>query len=83
MKYLCLIYSDESVWPKMPQAEAEKWMKEYGEFGASIKASGHYIAGHRLEPTGSATTVRIRNGKLSTTDGPFAEMIKRAMEGKK
>ena len=35
--------------------------------------SGHYVAGHRLHPTNMATTVRIRNGKLSTTDGPFAE----------
>jgi hypothetical protein len=73
MKYLCLIYSDETAWPKMPKAEADKWMSEYMEFGASIKASGQYIAGHRLAPTTTATTVRVRNGKLSTTDGPFAE----------
>ena len=73
MKYLCLIYSDESVWPTLPQAETEKWMKEYREFGESIKQSGQYVAGHRLEPSHSATTVRIRNGKLSTTDGPFME----------
>jgi len=73
MKYLCLIYSDETQWPKLKQAEMETMMKEYGEFGTSIKASGHWIAGHRLEPTGTATTVRVRNGKLSSTDGPFAE----------
>jgi len=48
-------------------------LKEYGAFGESIKASGHWVAGHRLHPTSSASTVRIRNGKLSTTDGPFAE----------
>jgi len=73
MKYLCLIYSDESQWPKLPETETETMMKEYGAFGESIKSSGHYIAGHRLHPTSSATTVRIRNGKLSTTDGPFME----------
>ena len=73
MKYLCLIYSDESQWPKLPQAETETMLKEYGAFGESIKASGHWVAGHRLHPTSSASTVRIRNGKLSTTDGPFAE----------
>jgi len=73
MKYLCLIYSDETVWPKLPQAETEKWMAEYMEFGQSIKASGQYVAAHRLQPTSAATTVRVRNGKLSTTDGPFAE----------
>jgi hypothetical protein len=73
MKYLCLIYSDESQWPKLPQAQTDVMLKEYGEFGESIKASGHYVAGHRLQPTAAATTVRVRDGRLSTTDGPFAE----------
>jgi hypothetical protein len=73
MKYLCLIYSDETQWPKLPEADVLTMMSEYRAFGDGIKASGHYIAGHRLEPTTTATTVRIRNGKLSTTDGPFAE----------
>src|SRR6476619_7316934 len=73
MKYLCLIYSDETQWPKLPETDVLAIMSEYRAFGDGIKASGHYIAGHRLEPTSTATTVRIRNGKLSTTDGPFAE----------
>ena len=73
MKYLCLIYSDEASWHTMPQMEAETMMREYGAFTESIKKSGQYIGGHRLQPVASATTVRIRNGKLSTTDGPFAE----------
>jgi len=73
MKYLCLIYSEESLWPKLPKAETEKMMAEYGEFTQSIKRSGHYVGGDRLHPTSAATSVRIRNGKLSTTDGPFAE----------
>ena len=73
MKYLCLIYSDETQWPKLPKADADKWMGEYMEFTDHIKKSGHYIAGDALHPVNTATTVRIRNGKLSTTDGPFAE----------
>jgi len=73
MKYLCLIYSDESMWPKLAKADSEKMMAEYMAFTDGIMKSGHYIGGNRLQPTGSATTVRIRNGKLSTTDGPFAE----------
>ena len=73
MKYLCLIYSDESQWPKMPKSDTDKMMAEYGAFGEGIKKSGHYIGGNRLQPTSTASTVRIRNGKLSTTDGPFAE----------
>ena len=73
MKYLCLIYSDESQWQKMDKADGDKMMSEYGEYTKGIMASGHYIGGNRLQPTHAATTVRIRNGKLSTTDGPFAE----------
>ena len=73
MKYLCLIYSDETQWPKLPKDQTDTMMAEYGEFTRSIKESGHYIGGHRLQPTGTATTLRSRNGQLSTTDGPFAE----------
>ena len=73
MKYLCLIYSDESQWPKLPKNDTEVMLKEYGAFGEAIKKSGHYVTGDRLHPTTSASTIRIRNGKTSTTDGPFAE----------
>jgi hypothetical protein len=48
-------------------------MGEYFAFTNGIKASGHYIGGNALQPVQTATTVRSRNGKLSTTDGPFAE----------
>ena len=73
MKYLCLIYSDENQWQKLPKAETDKMMGEFFNFTDSIKASGHYLGSNRLQPTPAATTVRIRDGKLSTTDGPFAE----------
>jgi hypothetical protein len=73
MQYLCLIYSDEAHWQKAPKAEAEKMMGEFFNFTDSIKASGHYLGSNRLQPTQAATTVRVRDGKLSTTDGPFAE----------
>jgi hypothetical protein len=73
MKYLCLIYEDESRFATTPKPELDKMMSEYGAFGESIKKSGHYVAGHQLRPTDTATTVRSRNGKVSTTDGPFAE----------
>ncbi len=73
MKYLCLIYSDETQWPKLPKAETDKVMAEYLAFTEEIKRSGHLIGAHRLQPVHSATTLRQRNGKLSTTDGPFAE----------
>jgi hypothetical protein len=73
MRYLCLIYEDEARWQKMPKPEADKIYGEYFEFTESIKNSGHYIGGNPLQPTQTATTVRVRHGKVSTTDGPFAE----------
>lgn len=73
MKYLCLIYSDETIWPKLSKAEADSMMAEYGQFTSQIKESGQFLGGNRLQPTHAATTVRLRNGQLSTTDGPFAE----------
>ena len=73
MRYLCLIYQDEVAWQKLSKPEADKIYGEYYEFTDSIKKSGHYIGGNPLQPTQTATTVRVRNGKLSTTDGPFAE----------
>ena len=73
MKYLCLIYGDESRWEKMPKAKVDKMYGEYFAFTDGIKKSGHYVGGNPLQPTQTATTVRVRNGKVSTTDGPFAE----------
>ena len=73
MKYLCLIYSDETAWEKLPKSDEQNMMSEYRTFGESIKTSGHLISGFRLQNTDAATTVRVRNGKMSTTDGPFAE----------
>lgn len=73
MKYLCLIYEDEKRFTHMPKPELDSIMSEYRALGESIKKSGQYIAGFQLQATDSATTVRSRNGKVSTTDGPFAE----------
>jgi hypothetical protein len=73
MKYLCLIYDDENAWNTLPKAESDAIMGEYFEFTNGIQQSGQYLAGEALQPTSTATTVRVRNGKVSTTDGPFAE----------
>jgi hypothetical protein len=72
MKYLCLICA-EKVMEQMPETEAEKHYQEYSEFTESIKKSGHFIGANRLKPPDAATTVRVRNGKISAIDGPFAE----------
>ena len=73
MKYLCLIYDEESAMGKMSKAEGEAFMGEYFAFTEGAKKSGHYIGGNALKPVHTATTVRSRGGKVSTTDGPFAE----------
>jgi hypothetical protein len=73
MKDVCLIYDDEKIWTTMTKPEADAMMGEYFGFTDSIRKSGQYVAGEALEPVHTATTVRVRNGKISTTDGPFAE----------
>jgi hypothetical protein len=73
MRYLCLIYDQEAVTNAMSKEEGEKFFGEYFEFTDGLKQSGQYVAGEALHPVASATTVRVRNGKVSTTDGPFAE----------
>ena len=73
MKYLCLIYDEEKKLESMPKDESDAFMGEYLAFTNGIKQSGHYLGGNALQPISAATTVRVRNGKLSATDGPFAE----------
>jgi hypothetical protein len=73
MKYLCLIYDDESAMAAMPKPEADAFMGDYFAFTEEARAGGHYVAGEALHPVHTATTVRIRNGQMTTTDGPFAE----------
>jgi hypothetical protein len=73
MRYLCLIYENETAWEALPPAESEAIMNEYFQFTDDIRKNGKYVAGEALQPTASATTVRVRNGKVSTTDGPFME----------
>ncbi len=70
MKYLCLIYSDEQVLHTSPDSPHDSECLAYAE---SIQASGRMLAAEPLESVTTATTVRMRNGKLLITDGPFAE----------
>ena len=73
MQYLLLIYNNERNWTELPEADVGKLMGDYRSFTQSIAASGHYKGGNALQPTNTATTVRVRNGKRTATDGPFAE----------
>jgi len=73
MQYLLLIYRSEAELSRMEAAERQKMTADYGAFTQSIVQSGHFKAGDGLQPTTTATTVRVRDGKILTTDGPFAE----------
>ena len=66
MKYLCLVYGEEQ---KMREVDDMHCLA----FDKSVRESGHCIASEALQPVATATTVRVRNGKVSVTDGPFAE----------
>ncbi len=72
MKYICLICA-ETVMEHMSDADAESHFREYADFTDEIKRAGHFVSANRLKPADSATTLRVRGGKLMTTDGPFAE----------
>lgn len=73
MKYLCLIYDEEQQLGALSQDEMNALMQEYFAFTNDIIKSGHFVGGNDLKPVRTATTVRVRNGKVSSTDGPFAE----------
>ena len=66
MKYLCLVYMEEKTLDAVPDSDCMA-------YGNELRKSGRYIAAEALQSVHSATTVRVRNGKVSMTDGPFAE----------
>jgi hypothetical protein len=72
MKFMCIICA-ERVMEHMSEAEAARHYEEYRDFTESIRASGHLVDCNRLLPPATATTLRVRDGQVSTTDGPFAE----------
>jgi len=72
MKFLCLICA-EKMMEHMPPDVAARHFDEYAAFTRDIRASGHLVALNRLLPPSAATTIRVRNGLVAVTDGPFAE----------
>jgi hypothetical protein len=73
MKYLCLVYYREADINDLSQTAWDALNRECMAFGESVVVSGHMTGGQALESTATATTVRVRNGKTTITDGPFAE----------
>ena len=74
MKYLCLICADPKyMMENRTELDAAKHFDEYRVLTEDLRENGHYVGCNRLLPPDTATTVRVRNGRVSTTDGPFAE----------
>ncbi len=72
-RYAALIYGDESQGATMTPGGQAMIYKAYGEYSAAVQEAGVMAGGEGLQGTNTATTVRVRNGEVSTTDGPFAE----------
>ncbi len=73
MKYLCLVYHEETKIDALPQSEYDAIVREVLDYREELRQSGHYIASSPLQPVQAAMTLRVRNGRMSITDGPFAE----------
>jgi hypothetical protein len=72
-KYLCLVYADEAKLNALPQDQVDALIDETMATNEELAAGGHLILPEALEQVASATTVRVRDGRLSATDGPFTE----------
>jgi hypothetical protein len=73
MRYLCLVYIEEKKLDGLSKPEYDALVGEALAYDEELRKSGHYIASDALQPVQTATTIRVRNGKVFTTDGPFAE----------
>jgi hypothetical protein len=73
MRYLLLIYASEAAYALMTQEERIELMQAHSAFANEAQRRGLLTGGEQLQPTSTATTIRVRNGKTLITDGPFAE----------
>src|SRR5689334_11133105 len=73
MKFMFTIYHDERVLEALPEAEMQALVDSALDYDETIRRSGHYIVSNALQPARTARTLRVRDGKVLVTDGPFAE----------
>lgn len=73
MKYMLLIYHDEQAWNAFSEAQRQQTYGEYRELIEKLQSDGKFVAGNQLQPVTTASTVRVRDGEMLVTDGPFAE----------
>ena len=73
MKYICLGYMDETKWTTMSENERNAFVDECFTYDDELRKNGHFAGGEALDSARNATTLRFQNGRVSMTDGPFAE----------
>ncbi|OGC91691.1 MAG: dehydrogenase, partial [candidate division Zixibacteria bacterium RBG_16_53_22] len=73
MKYICLGYMEENAWDTMSEGERNNFLDECLAYDDILRENGHIVGGEALQEARTATTLRFRNGRVSVTDGPFAE----------
>jgi hypothetical protein len=73
MKYLCFVFYDENKRNALSEQESQALMEEALDYDDVLRKGGHFIVAHPLESVQAASTIRVRNGKVTITDGPFAE----------
>ena len=73
MKYICLGYMEEKKWKTMSESERNAMIDECFAYDDVLRKNGHFVGGEALQSAGNATTLRWKNGKVSITDGPYAE----------
>lgn len=73
MKFICLGYADESKWNRMTETERTEWMEECFAYDDELRRGGHFTGGEALQSSDAGVTLRMREGKVDVTDGPYAE----------
>lgn len=73
MRYLCLVYFEQKTLDALSESEGAALTRESLAYNEELRKGGHYIVSNALQPVSAATTVRVRSGKMSMTEGPFAE----------
>ncbi len=73
MKYICLGYMDSKKWATMSESERNAFIDECFAYDDVLRKNGHFVGGEALQSPRNAITLRFQNGKVSVTDGPYAE----------
>jgi hypothetical protein len=73
MKFLCLGYMEENKWDTMPESERNAFIDECFAYDDVLRKNGHFVGGEALQSARNARTLRYKNGKVTVTDGPYAE----------